>query len=106
MNAKGIKKRFSEYVEKNGYPPSVASRGVYIGKLNKACGGDANRKLLLKYLTDKTSTKVLSDAEWRALKKFVDVDPVDLELMCKIVLGEVVKVDGQLDMFEERQGVE
>jgi hypothetical protein len=101
MNAEKIKERFTFYLTNNTglYPPSTKAHGVYVGALNKACKGDANRKLVLKYLTGKTSTKVLSDTEWIALRKMIDVSPVELETMCGIILGAVVKQEGQGDMF-------
>lgn len=100
MNAESIKLRFAYYVGNHDgmFPPSAKARGVYVGALNKVCKGDANRKLVLKYLTGKTSTKLLEDAEWIALCKMVDVSPVELERMCQIILGEVVKQDGQQEM--------
>lgn len=104
MNAQKIKERFDLYANNTvggQYAPSAASHGVCVGALNKACKGDANRKLVLKYLTGKTSTKVLSDNEWIALKKMVDVSPVELERMCGIILGEVVKQEGQLELISE-----
>ena len=103
MGAEGIKLRFAYYVgnHEGMYPPSQKSRGVYVGTLNKACKGDANRKLVLKYLTGKTSTKLLSDAEWIALKKFVDLSTVELERLVGIILGEVVKQEGQLSFEVE-----
>ena len=101
MNAEKIKARFEFYLTNNDglYPPSAKAHGVYVGALNKACKGDANRKLVLKYLTGKTSTKVLSDIEWIALRKMIDVSQVELETMCGVILGACVKQDGQGDMF-------
>ena len=100
MDANKIKSRFEFYVVNHEglYPPSVKSRGVYVGNLNKACKGDANRKLFLKFLTGKTSTKVLSEDEWIALRKLCDISPVEIERLCAIVLGEVVKQDGQHEL--------
>jgi len=104
MNAQQIKNRFDYYIANHEgmYPPSPKGRGVYVGILNKACKGDANRKLFLKYLTGKTSTKVLSENEWIAMKKLCDIHPIELEKIASIVLGEVVKQEGQLT-FEEAQ---
>lgn len=83
MNAQKIKERFDFYVANHEgiYPPSAKGRGVYVGILNKVCKGDANRKLVLKYL----------------LKKFCDISPVELERFIGMILGEVVKVEGQLE---------
>jgi hypothetical protein len=102
MNAQTIKTRFDFYVINHDglFPPSARGRGVYVGILNRVCKGDANRKLFLKYMTGKTSTKVLSDNEWTALKKMCDISPVELERMVGIILGEIVKQDGQLTLAE------
>ena len=100
MDATKIKSRFEFYLTNHEglFPPSVKARGVYVGTLNKACKGDANRKLFLKFLTGKTSTKVLSENEWIALRKLCDISPVELERFAGIILGEVVKQDGQHEM--------
>jgi hypothetical protein len=103
MNAQKIKERFEFYTANHDglYPPSAKAHGIYVGALNKACKGDANRKLVLKFLTGKTSTKILTDPEWIALRKMVDITLVDLETMCGVILGEVVKQEGQTEMFME-----
>jgi len=105
MNAQNIKIRFAYYVgnHEGMYPPSAKGRGVYVGILNRACKGDANRKLFLKYLTGKTSTKLLSEIEWIAMKKLCDISPVELEKIASIILGEVVKQEGQLTFDEVAQ---
>jgi len=105
MNAQNIKLRFAYYVgnHEGMYPPSAKGRGVYVGILNRACKGDANRKLFLKYLTGKTSTKLLSEIEWIAMKKLCDISPVELEKIASIILGEVVKQEGQLTFDEVAQ---
>ena len=105
MNAQNIKIRFAYYVgnHEGMYPPSAKGRGVYVGILNRACKGDANRKLFLKYLTGKTSTKLLSENEWIAMKKLCDISPVELEKIASIILGEVVKQEGQLTFDEVAQ---
>jgi len=105
MNAQNIKLRFAYYVgnHEGMFPPSAKGRGVYVGILNRACKGDANRKLFLKYLTGKTSTKLLSEIEWIAMKKLCDISPVELEKIASIILGEVVKQEGQLTFDEVAQ---
>jgi hypothetical protein len=47
-------------------------RGLIVGTLNKYCRGDGNRKQFLKALTGYSSTKDLTDAEWTALRWFLD----------------------------------
>lgn len=100
MNAKVIKDRFEYYrvFHDGSYPPSPKARGVYVGILNKVCKGDANRKLVIKYLTGKTSTKLFDTGDWIAMRKLCDISPVELEKYCGIILGEVVKQEGQIEM--------
>jgi len=55
----------------------VTGKGAITGVLEKGCGGQANRYLVLKVLTDKTSSKLLTEAEWYALMLLVEpVKPV------------------------------
>jgi len=49
----------------------VLGKGAITGVLERACGGSANRYLVLKVLTGKTSSKELSEAEWFALQRIV-----------------------------------
>lgn len=46
-------------------------KGAIVGVLEKASGGKVNRKLVLKFLTGKESSKQLTDNEWHALNRFV-----------------------------------
>jgi hypothetical protein len=103
MNAQQIKDRFQHHVDnyEMNFPPSAKAHGVYVGILNRVCKGDANRKLVLKFLTGKTSTKILTDNEWVAVKKMCDISPVELEKVVGIILGEVVKQDGQLSLLQD-----
>ena len=50
---------------------SPGLRGLIIGTLNKLIG-DANRKQFLKALTGYASSKDLNEAEWQALREFMD----------------------------------
>ena len=50
---------------------SPGLRGLIIGTLNKLVG-DANRKQFLKALTGYASSKDLNEAEWQALREFMD----------------------------------
>ena len=50
---------------------SVGLRGLIVGTLNKFLG-DSNRKQFLKALTGHASSKDLTDAEWEALRYFLD----------------------------------
>jgi hypothetical protein len=47
------------------------SNGAVISVLNKACGGDGNRRLVMRHLTGKTSSKQFTEAEWYAMYLFV-----------------------------------
>jgi hypothetical protein len=102
MNAQQIKDKFNYYTQhhKGLYLPSEKAHGIYVNALNKACKSDANRKLVLKYLTGETSSKKLTDNQWIALKKMCDIHPVELERVCGAILAEVVKQDGQLELME------
>jgi len=84
----------------------ILLKGAITGVLEKACGGKANRYLVLKVLTGKTSSKLLSESEWYALMCMVQpCKPVgghwhsardtELERMCGIFLTRAVDVPEQ-----------
>ena len=50
---------------------SPGLRGLIVGTLNKSIG-DSNRKQFLKTLTGYASSKDLNEAEWQALREFMD----------------------------------
>ena len=90
------------------YP--IGMQGAIVGTLEKACGGKENRKLILKQLTGKTSSKDLSQGEWRGLYKLAlpfkpeggkwcSGNP-DLESICNTILRETYAQPGQTTLFE------
>ena len=121
MNYTDIKTHFDRLVD--GEPQNVLAlsnkglQGACRGALNKACGGDDNRKLILKALTGSTSTKTLTQNQWYALFRFVF--PYDngefvfkseatgkwagreeLTAWCGAIMTHVVDQDGQMNMLE------
>lgn len=46
-------------------------RGTIIGVLKKACRNDARYRQVLKVLTGRTTSKLLNEAQWYALFRFV-----------------------------------
>jgi hypothetical protein len=53
-------------------PVSSGMKGLIVGTLNKYCRSDNNRKQFLKALTGQSSSKDLTNAEWQALRMFLD----------------------------------
>ena len=109
MEAEEIRKRFQKDVLSfNKLDPSHHN-GVIIGVLTYACRGDANRKLVQKYLSGHISSKDLLPAEWWAMWNFVQPEkPVggkwqsargeDLARDCNIILNALVDQPGQTKM--------
>lgn len=97
------------------YYPSEGTKGAINGILAKASGGDANRKLVLKYLTGHTSSTELSAGQWYALKCLVqpykDIsqgwisDNPKFDSVIGAVLAELGEQPGQLKMFGENYGI-
>lgn len=112
MNADKIKDLFKRECDtfQDGI---VFHKGTVIGVLNKACNGESNRHLVLKYLTGKVSSKLLTEAEFYALYKLVlPIKPegghwqsgrgdAELEAMCGTLLAAAVDQPGQIKMFSE-----
>jgi hypothetical protein len=75
------RKEFQETVKviEAEYPQTTSPglRGLITGRLNSYCRGDANRKQFLKALTGHSSSKDMSDAEWLALRWFLDPENDD-----------------------------
>jgi hypothetical protein len=109
MNASEIKRLFD--LDKETNSGAIFHRGTVIGVLNTACHGESNRRLVLKVLTGKTSSKLLTDDEFYALHQFVlPYKPEggkwmsqrdDLEAMCGALLTAAVDQPGQEKMFSE-----
>ncbi len=109
MNAQAIKQEFDRNVSE--FKGEQFSRGAVIGVLNYACHNDANRHLVLKFLTGKISSKELTDAEWFGLFQFVKpfkpeggkwttaIGDENLRQLCGAILTAVVDQPGQERMF-------
>jgi hypothetical protein len=101
-----IKEQFKKDVD-NFIDGEVFSKGAVVGVLSKACGGDTNRYIITKYLTGKSSSKDLSEAEWNALLKLVAPfkpeggkwmsarSEPSLERICSELLREALIAQGQ-----------
>src|SRR3990167_411202 len=74
------------------------AKGALIGHLNQACGGDANRKLVLNFLTGHSSSKELKRYAWEQLRRWVDAQEIGgkwyprngLKEDCRVILEHVV----------------
>ena len=109
MNAEETIKEFKSNCEKYSGGKNDM-KGVITGLMNKACGGEANRYLVLKALTGKTSSKLLTDAEWYGLLLLIQpekpeggkwqsaIGDYELSLICGQILGFSAKQDGQLEI--------
>lgn len=118
MTANELKLRFAYYV--NQYTPVLQKPDAFIkaalGTISKASGGDANRKLVQKALTGKTSSREMSDAEKYALTKFASPAKIGghwesehgtrLVDMCHLLLEDLARQEGQAEMFGEMAGVQ
>jgi hypothetical protein len=73
MNGQEVKeyfvKRVNDTVTQYNINPGI--KGAINGILTRACGGDENRKLVLKYLCGVTSSKMLNAAQWTILSDMV-----------------------------------
>ena len=121
MNYNDIKTHFDKLVE--GEPQNVLAlshrglQGACRGALNTACGGDDNRKLIVKALTGSTSTKNMTTNQWYALFRFVFpyengefvfksevtgkwAGREELTAWCGAIMTHVLEQAGQTTMFE------
>jgi len=105
MNADEIIQEFKKNAE-SVIAAEILLKGAITGVLEKACGGKANRYLVLKVLTGKTSSKLLTESEWYALMclvqpskpvggKWHSARDAELERMCGILLTRAVDVPEQ-----------
>lgn len=108
MNADDIIQEFKKNAELT-ITAEIALKGAITGVLEKACGGKSNRYLVLKVLTGKTSSKLLTENEWYALMCLVQpckplgghwhsARDTELEQMCQILLRKAVYQPGQLQI--------
>lgn len=122
MNFEQIKNRFDEIVD--CAPASISTisnqglQSACKGALQKACGGEANRKLVTIALTGKSSTKDFSLNEWYALfcfvfpkdkqGQFIFKNPItdkwegrpELTAWCGAIFTHLAEQEGQIKMFE------
>ena len=76
MTGEDVRTYFAGRVENTitQYNVDPGIKGAVNGILTRACGGDANRKLVLKYLCGVTSSKQLSAAQRMVLCDMVQPD--------------------------------
>jgi hypothetical protein len=112
MNGEQVKahfeKRVNETVTQYNINPGI--KGAINGILTSACGGDENRKLVLKYLCGVTSSKMLNAAQWMVLSDMVKPDKPPFggwqagnekfQSAINAVLAALPKQEGQTEMFE------
>ena len=112
MNGEQVKahfeKRVAETVTQYNINPGI--KGAINGILTRACGGDENRKLVLKYLCGVTSSKMLNAAQWMVLSDMVKPDKPPFggwqagnekfQSVINAVLAALPKQEGQTEMFE------
>ena len=110
MTGEDVKNYFAERVEKcvTQYNVNPGIKGAVNGILTRACGGDANRKLVLKYLCGVTSSKQLNAAQWMVLCDMVQPDKPagqpwqagnpEFQRAIAAVLAALPKQEGQEEM--------
>ena len=112
MNGEQVKahfeKRVTETVTQYNINPGI--KGAINGILTRACGGDENRKLVLKYLCGVTSSKMLNAAQWIVMSDMVKPDKLPFggwvsrndkfQSVINAVLAALPKQEGQTEMFE------
>ena len=109
MNADDIIQEFKTNAQTTTIAP-IPLMGAITGILEKACGGKANRYLVTKVLTGKTSSRLLTDSEWYAFLCLVQPEkPLgshwrsargdeELRQICQILLTRAVDQPGQEKM--------
>ena len=110
MTGEDVRTYFVERVEKTitQYNVNPGIKGAVNGILTRACGGDANRKLVLKYLCGVTSSKQLNAAQWIVLCDMVQPDKPEgrpwqagnpkFQRAIDAVLAALPKQEGQEEM--------
>lgn len=107
ITADALKSAFDRHV-KSFVDGEVFHQGTIVGILKTCAGSDSNYRMVLKELTGKTSSKLLSPAEWFALFKFVMPIKPDgekwhskhtnegLTKWCNILVNASIDVPGQM----------
>ena len=110
MTGEDVRTYFVERVEKTitQYSVNPGIKGAVNGILTRACGGDSNRKLVLKYLCGVTSSKQLNAAQWIVLCDMVQPDKPEgrpwqagnpkFQRAIDAVLAALPKQEGQEEM--------
>ena len=111
MNGEQVKAHFEKRVAETVTQYNINPvKGAINGILTRACGGDENRKLVLKYLCGVTSSKMLNAAQWMVLSDMVKPDKPPFggwqagnekfQSVINAVLAALPKQEGQTEMFE------
>ena len=113
MNAQQVKEHFDYKVGMciTQYNINPGIKGAINGIITRACGGDDNRKLVLKYLTGHTSSKELNAAQWIVLAEMVKPDKPPFggwqagnpkfQSVINAILAELPRQEGQGEMFTD-----
>ena len=110
MTGEDVRTYFAGRVENTitQYNVNPGIKGAVNGILTRACGGDSNRKLVLKYLCGVTSSKQLNAAQWIVLCDMVQPDKPDgqpwragnpkFQRAIDAILAALPKQEGQEEM--------
>lgn len=113
MNGEEVRKYFTDKVNATvtQYDINPGIKGAINGILTRACGSDDNRKLVLKYLCDTTSSQKLNAAQWQVLCDMVKPEKPagrhwqsandKFQRAIDAVLAALPKQEGQTEMFTE-----
>ena len=110
MTGEDVKAFFDEKVSRvvTMYNLNPGIKGAINGILNRACNGEENRRLVLKYLCGVTSSKSLTAAQWIVLSDMVKPDKPEgqpwqagnpkFQRAIDAVLSALPKQEGQTEM--------
>ena len=110
MTGQDVKSYFEKRVAETATTHNLNEgiKGAINGILTRACGGNDNRKLVLKYLCGKTSSRELTSAQWFVLCDMVkpDKDPAlgwvaanpKFQNAINAILADLPKQEGQTEM--------
>lgn len=106
MDADVIKREFEKDMA-SYVAGEVFSQGAIVGVLKKHCRSDSDYRMVLKALTGKTSSKLLTPEEWLGLLRFVQPNKPEggkwgsargdeLTSMCSALILSLVDVPEQM----------
>lgn len=109
MTGEDVKNYFDSKVKAAGnYSINPGIKGAVNGILTRACGGEENRRLVLKYLCGVTSSKLLNSQQWIVLTDMVKPDKPEgqpwqagnprFQRAIDAVLASLPKQEGQTEM--------